>query len=206
MTKGTLVDYSEKRSRSFFNILIATLGLLIIPFLFSFILKRQVWAVDTIFFGGVFILIYFLRKMLNLTPFLFILLAILVLAHCYAVFGFFKMTFFGQEYDTYIHSYSSVIIAMMAFNYFRKFNIGYFEIIIFALLITLGMGLFNELMEFAGYKIFGTGEGFFLLGPGDIGNTNAYENLMTDFFNDFYGNLIGLLLVSIYYFVRKGKK
>ena len=204
--KEILVDYSKKKDKVFFYTLIVTLGLLIIPFVFSFILKNHEWAVDALFFGGVFILIYFLRKMLNLTPFLFILLAILVLAHCFAVFGFFKMTFFGQEYDTYIHSYSSVIIAMMSFNYFKKFHLGYFEIVIFALLITLGIGLFNELLEFAGYKIFGAGEGFFLLGPGDIGNTNAYENLMTDFFNDFYGNLIGLFLASIYYFVRKGKK
>ena len=201
MTTEILADYSKKEY--FTKILFSVLILLIVPFISAFLLHRTSWAFDTIFFGIIYFFLYLIKRFLNLTPLLFLLLGILVLAHCYAVFGFFKMKIFGHEYDTYVHFYSSIIIAMISFNYFTKFKIPYLEILFMALLITLGMGLLNEIIEFIGYKLFGTGEGFFLLGPGDIGDTNAYENLMTDFLNDFLGNLLGLFLISLYYLKRR---
>ncbi len=187
------------------KILIGTYFLLIIVIIFAFILNRKIWAVDSVILSIVLFFLYLIRRNLNLTDFLFTLIALLVLMHCFSVFGFFKMTFFGLEYDTYVHTYSSLIIAMIAFNYMRKFNLPLFEILVTAFLITLGVGLFNELVEFAGYKLFGRGEGLFLLGPGDIGNTNPYENLMTDFFNNFWGNLAGLFFSTLYFLIR-GKK
>ncbi|MEA3505897.1 MAG: hypothetical protein U9R36_00140, partial [Elusimicrobiota bacterium] len=121
-----------------------------------------------------------------------------VIMHCSAVYGWFKMSFFGYEYDAYVHTYSSIILAVIAFNYVKKFNQNLAETVFLAMFITLGVGLFNELVEFAGYKLMGKGEGLFLLGPGDIGATNAFENLMTDLFQDFYGNLAGLFLAVVY--------
>ncbi|MBN1621053.1 MAG: hypothetical protein JW871_00495 [Endomicrobiales bacterium] len=94
---------------------------------------------------------------------------------------------------------------MAAFNYMLKYNVSFFETAFMALLITLGIGLLNELVEFAGYKLFGRGEGLFLLGPGDIGDKRFFENLMTDFFQDFYGNIAGIAISSIYW-LKYGKR
>ncbi|MFW6134241.1 MAG: hypothetical protein ACOC5R_01540 [Elusimicrobiota bacterium] len=182
------------------KILFVTLGLILIAVISAFILNRLIWAVDSVILSAVLVVIYFLRKQLNLTDFLFSLICILVLMHCFAVFGLFKMTFFGLEYDTYVHTYSSIVIAMVAFNYALKFRISKLEAVFIALFITLGVELFNELVEYAGYRFFGRGEGLFLLGPGDIGATNAFENLMTDFFSDFYGNIAGIVLSVLYHF------
>lgn len=182
-------------------ILITTLGILAVDGVAAVILGRSIWAVDAIFAASAITGIYLLRKPLNLSPFLFSLLGLLAVIHCTAVFGLFKMTFFGHEYDSYVHTYSSIVIGAVSVSYLWKFKVPLAEKIVLALLLTLGVGLLNELIEFAGYQLFGEGEGLFLLGPGDIGATNAFENLMTDFFHDFYGNLVGVSLATAY-FVR----
>ncbi len=181
------------------RILFITYGLLVMVIIFAFVLDRKIWAIDSVVLGFVLTVLYLFRRQLNLTVFLFLLISMLVLMHSLSVFGLFRMTFWGYEYDTYVHAYSSIVIALTAFNYMKKFNIPLPETVFMTLLITLGGGLLNELVEFAGYKLFGRGEGLFLLGPGDIGATNEYENLMTDFFNDFYGNVAGILLSLIYH-------
>ncbi len=188
------------------KILITAYILLAVVIVFAFILARKIWAVDSLVLGFILTLIYLIRRQLNLTDFLFMLIAVLVLMHCFAVFGLFKMTIFGYEYDTYVHTYSSIIIAMIAFNYALKFRVSIIETALLALMITLGAGLLNELVEFAGYCIFGKGEGLFLLGPGDIGATNAFQNLMTDFSSDFYGNITGIFLSIIWYKFKVKKR
>ncbi|MFC2049019.1 hypothetical protein ACFLR5_02230 [Elusimicrobiota bacterium] len=180
-------------------ILISTYVLLLVIVAAAFILDRRIWVIDSIILGIALTCVYLIYKRLNLTSFLFLLISLLVLSHCFAVFGLFKMTILGLEYDTYVHTYSSIIIALIAFNYVQKFRISLMESALLALIITLGIGLSNELIEFAGYSMFGRGEGLFLLGPGDIGSTNAFENLMTDFFSDFYGNLTGIFISLVYH-------
>ena len=158
----------------------------------AFLTGRRIWAVDAVVFAALLGGLYLLRSRLRLTPALFTLLCTIVVAHGLAVFGLFGMTLFGVEYDSYIHSYSSIVVALVVFHYVLGLDLPLPETLILTLLLALGLGLLNELVEFAGYRLFGRGEGFFLLGPGDIGATDAFENLMTDFFHDLYGNLAGL--------------
>ncbi len=180
----------------FRRILIVALILLagVIPA--AFLLDRMIWALDTVVLGAGLVGIYALRRRLELTPLLFALLAFVVLAHCWAVLGFFRMTFWGIEYDSYVHTWANLIAALVAFRYAGKFRLPPVERLLVAFLLVLGLGLTNELIEFAGYRIGGTGEGLFLLGPGDIGATNAFENLMTDFTHDAAGAVVGLLLAA----------
>ena len=183
-------------SLSFRRILVIALILLagVIPA--AFLLDRRIWALDTVILGAGLVGIYALRRRLALTPLLFALLAFVVLAHCWAVLGFFRMTFLGVEYDSYVHTWSNLIAALVVFRYSGKFRLPPVERLLVAFLLVLGLGLANELIEYAGYRIGGTGEGLFLLGPGDIGATNAFENLMTDFSHDAMGAAAGLLLAA----------
>ena len=193
-------------NRTYKLILTVVYSILVALSLIAFILGKPVWAIDSLFWGLILFLLLLMKKTLNLTPFLFILLSGIVVMHSAAVFGLYTMTFFGQEYDTYIHVYASIVLAMFCFQYLRKFRIPLLENALFAVLLALGIGLLNELIEFAGYRLFGEGEGFFLLGPGDIGSTDPYENLMTDFFSDFWGYLIGIAASFVYYAVQKKDK
>ncbi len=183
--------------RAFGRILAVTLLLLVGAVLAAFLLDRPIWALDAVVLGLGLVLVHRIRRPLALTPLRFALLAFVVLAHCYAVFGLFRMTFLGVEYDSYVHTWSNIVAALVAYGYVRQFRRSRFETLLVALLLVFGLGLANELIEFAGYRIGGEGEGLFLLGPGDIGATDAFENLMTDFTHDAMGAVVGLLLALL---------
>jgi uncharacterized membrane protein YjdF len=115
-----------------------------------------------------------------------------VAIHGLGVFGLFRLTVLGYEWDTYVHTYSLIIGTLVAFRYVLRIERSLAETVVVAMLLALGLALANELIEFAGYRLLGQGEGLFLLGPGDIGSTDAFENLMTDFYHGFTGVVIGL--------------
>jgi hypothetical protein len=194
----SMTPATDREGRSFRRILVMTLILLagVIPA--ALLLHRPIWILDSVALGLALVILYRIRRALALTPFLFGLLAVVVLAHCYAVSGLFRMTFFGVEYDSYVHTWSNVVAALVAFRYAGKLRLPPVERLIVAFLLVLGLALTVELIEFTGYLIGGTGEGLFLLGPGDIGATNAYENLMTDFSHDVMGMTAGLVLALLW--------
>jgi len=187
-------------------VLFGTWALLVVVCLLSVILQRPVWTLDAVVLGLVFSGLYLLRRVLNLTGFVFFLMAGVVLGHCLGgVLGAYEKTFFGAEFDSYIHSYNSFVMGLAAFGYMRKIKAGIVETAAMAMLLALGLGLLNELVEYAGYRIGGTGDGLFLFGPGDIGAESAFDNLMTDFFHDFYGNAAGIA-AGLAWWAAKGRK
>jgi len=173
----------------------------------AFFLDHRIWALDASVIGLVMGGVYLLRRTLNLTLFIFILIVGVGLAHSFAVTGLYGMSFFGVEYDSYIHTYATIVLGIASYHYMRKFRVSVFEAAAVGLLLTMGLGLLNEFVEFAGYRIGGRGEGLFLLGPGDIGAENAFENLMTDFLHDFYGGAVGVSLSLLWHvFHRRGRR
>ncbi len=158
----------------------------------AMVLDRRIWALDAIVLGAGLAGVYALRRTLNLTPVLLTAVCSVVVIHELGVFGLFGMTILGYEWDTYVHTYSLVVGALVAFRYILRLERPVAETAVAAALLALGLALANELIEYAGYRLFGKGEGLFLLGPGDIGATNAFENLMTDFFHGFIGVVVGL--------------
>lgn len=181
---------STDRTRT---ILFVTWALLGLAAAIALIRARPVWILDSAVLGLLLGAVFAARRPLNLTPFVFLLFAGSVLFHCLGgVLGGFETTFFGTEYDSYVHSYNSFVMGVAAFGYMRKFKLGLVETTLAAALIALGLGLFNELVEYAGYRIGGTGDGLFLFGPGDVGAESAFDNLMTDFFHDAYGSAAGI--------------
>jgi hypothetical protein len=158
----------------------------------AFFLGRPIWVLDAMVVGLLLWGVYLLRRMLNLTPLLFALAAGIGIFHAAAVSGLYGMTFLGVEYDSYVHTYNSIAVGLLAYQYMKKFAVRKAEAALMAMLITLGIGLFNEIVEFVGYRIGGRGDGWFLMGAGDIGSESAYGNLMTDFLHDFLGMAAGV--------------
>jgi hypothetical protein len=158
----------------------------------AFLLHRPVWALDAAVIALLLWAVYGLRRVLNLTPFLFALVACIGVFHVAGVFGLYGLTFIGQEYDSYVHTVNCVILGLVSYRYASKLPVRRGEAAALAVLVTLGLGLANELVEFAGSKVGGRGDGWFLMGAGDIGREDAYNNLMTDFLHDFLGLAAGV--------------
>ncbi len=188
------------------GLLFATWGLLFVVVALAFLLDRRIWVLDAVAVGICMGIVYLCRRTLNLTLFLFTLILGLGLAHSFAVTGLYSLSFWGVEYDSIIHTYASIVVGLAAYRYMCKFEVSVAEAAAMAMLLTMGLGLFNEIVEFAGYRIGGRGEGLFLLGPGDIGAENVFDNLMTDFVHDFVGGAVGVALSAIWHVSHRKKK
>ena len=179
------------------GLLFVSWGLLAVAAALAFLLGRPVWALDaavvSLFQGA----IYLLRRTLNLTPLTFGLILSAGLAHCFAVTGLYGRTFWGVEYDSIIHTYTNIVFGIAAYRYMRKFDVSKAEAAAVGFLFTMGLGVVNEIIEYVGYRIGGEGEGLFLLGPGDVGAENAFDNLMTDFLHNAFGGVIGVGLSAL---------
>ncbi len=158
----------------------------------AFLLHRPIWALDAAVIALLLWAVYGLRRALALTPALFALVSCIGIFHVAGVVGLYGMTFIGQEYDSYVHTFNSVVLGLAAYHYTSRLAGRKGEAAILAVLLTLGLGLVNELVEFVGYKAGGKGDGWFLMGAGDIGREDAYSNLMTDFLHDFLGMAAGV--------------
>jgi hypothetical protein len=158
----------------------------------AFLVHRPIWALDAAVIALLLWAVYGVRRVLNLTPFLFALVACIGIFHVAGVAGLYGMTFIGAEYDSYVHTFNSVVLGLAAYRYTSRLTGRKGEAALLAVLLTLGLGLVNELVEFVGYKAGGRGDGWFLMGAGDIGHEDAYNNLMTDFLHDFLGMAAGV--------------
>jgi hypothetical protein len=158
----------------------------------AFLVHRPIWALDAAVIALLLWAVYRLRRVLALTPVLFALVACIGIFHVAGVAGLYGMTFIGAEYDSYIHTFNSVVLGLAAFRYTSRLTGRKGEAALLAVLLTLGLGLVNELVEFVGYKAGGRGDGWFLMGAGDVGREDAYNNLMTDFLHDFLGMAAGV--------------
>ena len=189
----------------FVIVLIIALAVIAAAAVYAVLAGNTVWAYDAAFLAVLLLIVYACRGFLNLTSFLFALLGLAAIMHMAGAFGAFKTVLLGMEYDTYVHFMTGAIGVLIVYNFLALKQLGTMERVAIALLLLLGIDLVHELLEFAGYNLFGQGEGLFLLGPGDIGRTNAYENLMTDFSNEFLGALLGLVAGLVYEYLS-GKR
>ena len=147
--------------------------------------------------GGV----YLLRDKIKLHPLHYFLFALFLILHNFGTFGVYENYYFGIEYDYYVHGFFGFVASLILF---RAYNlVGPYKgkfMFVAIIAVVLGFSAFHEIAEFLGAIIWGQGEGFLLVGPGDTGNWDA----QIDMVNNLVGGLIGL---SVYWvkkkFVRK---
>lgn len=127
------------------------------------------------------------------------MLGIGLLLHNLGVFGFYNTTFFSVDYDHYVHFWNGLTLAIILSIYlaFQIPKLKLSTLLFLTFFVVLGLSALHELAEFGAYRLFGYGEGFFLLGPGDIGASGTYENTMLDVFNNLLGAVAGLVISAL---------
>lgn len=127
-------------------------------------------------------LIYLLRKYLDFTQSIFILLIIGFISHNLGVFGFYNVSPIPIQYDHITHFIGLFAVSTLFFNFFKKYfsdnKINNVLILIIIILATLGVGSLIETAEFLGFLKFGFGEGF--LKFGGLGDTPLTEEVLRD--------------------------
>jgi len=149
---------------------------------------------DGLFLIGLLLFIYYVKGRLRLLPFHFFLLGLFLVLHNLGVFGFYFNSYYGIEFDTYVHFYFGLVSTLILFRTYdfivplKDKKIKYVAL----LMIILGMSAFHELLEYAGGVLLGEGWGFLKAGAGDI----EMWDTQTDMRNNVFG---GLLAIAIYH-------
>jgi uncharacterized membrane protein YjdF len=91
----------------------------------------------------------------------------------------------GINFDHYMHFVAGFAIAIVFDRYFYE-RLTFFQRFLLLSVAALGIGAVGEILEWFGYDILGSGEGFFYYGVGDEGEwRNAILDLICDVFGGF---------------------
>jgi len=156
------------------------------------------WEIDAIVAIFLMGIMYSIRKKLKLTPLHYTLFGTILLAHLMGIFGAYTLEFFRLPYDVYIHLYFGLVLGLIFFR-MKGFNSSknkWFDYIIIVSII-LGISAIHEIFEYLGLLVIGTGGGFLGFGPGDGGQYDIAQDLIS--------NLIGIVIGSIIYIFSKKK-
>jgi len=171
--------------------------LFILTFLeFYFIFNGSHYQYDFILVVCLLSLFYFIKDKLKIHYFHYFSLCVLLIFHSLGGFDFYRLTFFGLEYDTYLHFFFGFLLSIFLFRTFLL--VGKFKdkriIGLILIFMVLGVSALHELVEYGGALFLGEGEGVLFLGAGDEG----YWDSRNDMFSNLVGSLVGLLGYSLF--------
>src|SRR3989338_754654 len=149
---------------------------------------------DFIFLILMLYALFFIRNKIKLHPFHYFLAAIFLILHNLGTFGTYSNSYFGLEYDLYVHGFFGFVASLILYRTYSLVGPykGWFMYIAI-IAVVLGFSAFHELFEYAGALTVGEGEGVLFVGAGDIDEWDTQK----DMFNNLVGALIGLGLYSI---------
>lgn len=118
------------------------------------------------------------------TSYFFIILTIII--HNSYLYG---TSFLGVNFDHYMHFLGGFTIAIMTDRIF-SLNLSKTKRVYLLIIAAMGLGSIGEVLEWTGYNLLGTGDGFLLYGLGDLGEwNNATKDMI---FNGLGGAVMGL--------------
>lgn len=142
-------------------------------------------------------LTYLLRSRLALHPFHFGLFAAAILLHDLGSLGFYRRTFFGVEFDLFVHFYFGVVAGFVFYRGFRYFyELKGWKLCVAVALFTLGVGGVHELVEWSTTLAMGPERGMLKLDPNDPFDTQK----------DLLNNLCGAMLAAALYSLARAKR
>lgn len=132
--------------------------------------------------------VYFLRDRLALLPSHFALFAVAIIIHDLGTFGFYRKSFLGLRFDTYVHFMFGLVAGLVLFRAAReKLALSTRMLVIVVPIFILGIGGIHEMFE-----CFTT----ILLGP-ERGMLKMHPDQPFDTQKDLMNNLLGALVAIL---------
>ena len=116
-------------------------------------------------------------------------------------------SFLNYHYDWIVHSFAilcfSIVVCSIFYPYLKKSLKSKFLMFVIFLFFVLGLGAFNEILEYIGFDVFGYGEGFLEFGSGD---SSPYEGPWQNSSMDLISNLAGAIIGISSFLLIKGNE
>jgi uncharacterized membrane protein YjdF len=133
--------------------------------------------------------VYFLRERLALLPTHFALFVLAIMIHDLGTFGFYRRTFLGLRFDTYVHFMFGLVAGLVLFRAATQRLSLSRTLLAFAVpIFILGIGGVHEMFECFTTLLLGPERGMLKMHPDQPFDTQK------DLMNNFLGALIAVLL------------
>ncbi len=193
------------------KMLITTIGLLLFLLFMWYEWSHGIYEyiADTIFFVVLTLIAFILYKKLDLDLWSYGAFMVALLFHNAGAFGWYNISPLPIQWDHITHITGIFAPTLMLFRFSRRFfSTKAFHnayVILFTILAALGIGVFVEFYEFAGYFIVGEGVGGLGQGEGDF-TTELGESLWLNTMLDMIFNLVGAIFgIGIGFLLRYHK-
>lgn len=136
--------------------------------------------------------VYFLRHALHVHPVHFGVFAGALVFHNLGAFGAYRETYFGIEFDIYVHFAFGVAGTLLVARAVRfRFDLHGWQLWVGTILLMLGLSGIHELIEFASTLMLGPEKGMLKINDPDKFDTHK------DLLNNLLGALLGLSLYTL---------
>ena len=133
--------------------------------------------------------VYFLRARLALLPWHFALFTVAIIVHDLGTFGFYRKTFLGLRFDSYVHFMFGLVSGLVLFRAaIERLRLSRRFLIFAVPIFILGVGGLHEMFEAFTTVLLGPERGMFKLHPDQPFDTQK------DLMNNFLGALAATLV------------
>jgi uncharacterized membrane protein YjdF len=133
--------------------------------------------------------VYFLRERLALLPWHFALFALAIIIHDLGTFGFYRKSFFGLRFDSYVHFMFGFVAGLILFRAASKRLPLSPKFLVFAVpIFALGIGGMHEMFECFTTVLLGPERGMLKLHPDQPFDTQK------DLLNNFLGAITAVVI------------
>jgi uncharacterized membrane protein YjdF len=154
--------------------------------------SRYKWDFVCIMF--LWIVIYIVRKRINLHPIHYALFGVFLFLHFAGMFGWYQTFPLGLEYDHWVHGFFGFVASLMVLRGYHFYGV-YPPVLIAvaAVALILGFSAFHEIFEYAGAMALGEGEGVLFIGAGDLDEWDTQKDML----NNLIGGLLGVIVFHV---------
>jgi len=165
--------------------------------LLASIFFRPEFIKDSIFVLLLTVLFYFVEKKMSLPDWGFILVLVVIILHPVGLLlNFYALFVAGIGYDKFFHFTTGLTMTLVFYAWLRKKLSPTFAIIV-AVLMTLGVGSINEIVEFIGQQYLNI-QGPTMFSQGDLLPATLTNDLVKyDTWYDMIFNLIGSMVATV---------
>lgn len=111
--------------------------------------------------------------------------------------------YYTIQFDMIVHFVATFAIAMITYQLLKPYHKSLFNLAMYTILISLGMGCLLEITEYIGYNVIGEGEGILGFGKGDA---TGWNEQALDIIWDIICNTLGAITATIISLIKYRNK
>lgn len=150
------------------------------------IIQHTIYIMDTIVFGLIVTFLFLFRKKIIFSWQGALLCCMGIFMNISGMFGAYNISLYTVGWDKFLHLITSTGLTLLTYTYLQHIQknnskpiFNKIELAIITIIIVMGAGALNEIVEFTGARYFGINQGILTTANGNIVANNDFEKYDT---------------------------